>query len=811
MKQLLLIVCIFCSIFPKMFAQSYEIIGNAFSIPTITNATCVESDTCFTLTPNTNWQQGAVWDLDTIDLTVGFDATFCMFIGNNDGGADGFSFLLRSPTSNSYGEEGGGLGYGNYNGTDGIHPSIAIEFDSFYNSDLFDITDDHTQLVLNGDVSLPPAIPAVSLLPGNANVEDNNFHTSRIVWNPTTQILEMYFDGFLRFSYNSDIINNVFGGNPQILWGFTASTGGMTNLQQICFPKLNIVIPDETICETDSVYLHYFHDNLTSYTWTDPNNTSILDWNSSLGTALVDTGFFANVAGDYTLTVEFNNHFYSEIVHVTVVEAPTDTTISVCLNQGNVDLMNLFTNAPSDGIWSGPSTLSNGINGTFDSQNDLAGSYLYTSNSLAVCPINYFQVDVSLLTAIFDPLINLIPCSETQYSVEINPLQSDGNQLFSYLFTSSGNSVVTNANQTTVSINANAQLTMEIVGQDQYTCSFDTVINLNFVSNPQFNLGADISVCEGQNVSLNATGSWNSFLWSTGSINSSIQATNAGIYWCEVTSSNSCIFRDSLLVTLNPLPQITLLPFDSTACSPHNLQLEASVIPSGSTLNWMFSGGQSFNNQTIVNPTFNFPGDYGFEVVATSPDLCQNEINFTNVIHVLQSPIADFSYEIISNIGGNVILDFNNNSSNYSSLEWNINDVDTNDVETFNLELNTENSIIVHLLASNPNCSDSVVRVINIPGELIYYVPNSFTPDGNMFNNIFSPILTDGIELNTYHLTIFDRWGELIFESFNSELGWDGTYKNRLAMNGIYVWKISFETTDSNEIKNIVGHVNLMK
>jgi gliding motility-associated-like protein len=811
MQKLLLIFFVFCSIYSKMFAQSFEVIGNAFSIPNISNTTCTSSDTCFTLTGNTNWQQGAVWDLDTIDLNQAFDATFCMFLGNNDGGADGFAFLMRAPNSNTYGEEGGGLGYGTSNGTDGIHPSVAIEFDTYYNSDYFDIIDDHTQLVLNGEVSLPPAIPAISLLPGNANVEDNNFHTSRIVWNPTTQVLEMYFDGFLRFSYTNDLVNNVFAGNSQILWGFTASTGGLSNLQQICFPTLKITIPDEVICETDSTYLHYFHENLTSYIWTDPNNQTILEWNSSLGTALVDTGFFANLAGDYTLTVEYNNHYYSETVHITVVENPSDTIISKCLNEGNIDFLNLFTNVPNDGIWSGPSTLSNGILGTFDTQSDLSGIYRYTSNSLSVCPINYFQVDVTLLNVIFDPLINLIPCTETQYSVEVNPLQSDGNQLFSYLFTSVGNSIIPNSNQATININSNTQLTIEIIGQDQQACTFDTIINLNFVSNPQFNLGADISVCEGQNVSLNANGSWNSFLWSTGSSNSSIQTSNAGIYWCEVESSNNCVFRDSIIVTLNPLPEIAVLPFDSTACSPYNLQIEATVLPAGTSLNWTFSDGQIFTNQNSVNLSFNTSGNYGFEILAISPDLCQNQLNLNNVIHVLGSPIADFSYEIVSNVGGNVSLDFFNNSSNYVNLNWSINGIDTNDVEVFNLEFSTENSIVMRLLASNTNCSDSIVRVINIPGELIYYVPNSFTPDGNMFNNTFTPVLTDGIDLSTYHLSIFNRWGELIFESFDAAIGWDGTYDNHLAMNGIYVWKITFVTIENNELKNLVGHINLMK
>jgi len=79
-------------------AQNFLTVGDAFGIPLIQGETCLEADTCFTLTPDIGTQAGAVWDLDTIDLTFSFDATFCLFLGSNDAnGADGFAFVMRSP------------------------------------------------------------------------------------------------------------------------------------------------------------------------------------------------------------------------------------------------------------------------------------------------------------------------------------------------------------------------------------------------------------------------------------------------------------------------------------------------------------------------------------------------------------------------------------------------------------------------------------------------------------------------------------------------------------------------------------------
>jgi len=96
-------------------------------------------------------------------------------------------------------------------------------------------------------------------------------------------------------------------------------------------------------------------------------------------------------------------------------------------------------------------------------------------------------------------------------------------------------------------------------------------------------------------------------------------------------------------------------------------------------------------------------------------------------------------------------------------------------------------------------------------GDLIYYVPNAFSPDGDEFNNVFKPVLTTGFDVNSYHLSIFNRWGELIFESLNYEEGWDGTYHNEKLLDGTYIWKINVKYRSSDKKKELIGHVSLFK
>src|SRR5690554_8199582 len=80
--------------------------------------------------------------------------------------------------------------------------------------------------------------------------------------------------------------------------------------------------------------------------------------------------------------------------------------------------------------------------------------------------------------------------------------------------------------------------------------------------------------------------------------------------------------------------------------------------------------------------------------------------------------------------------------------------------------------------------------------ELLFYIPNTFTPDNDNFNETFKPVFTSGIDLQSYTLYIFNRWGELVFESHNTEVGWDGSYgaeSNTTVKSGTYLWKVIFK------------------
>jgi gliding motility-associated-like protein len=108
-------------------------------------------------------------------------------------------------------------------------------------------------------------------------------------------------------------------------------------------------------------------------------------------------------------------------------------------------------------------------------------------------------------------------------------------------------------------------------------------------------------------------------------------------------------------------------------------------------------------------------------------------------------------------------------------------------------------------------CSDSTQLFIQIKGDEIFYVPNTFTPDGDEHNHIFYPIFTTGFDPSNFQFEIYNRWGEMIFQSLNSDKGWDGFFNGVLCPEGTYTWKIIYKIPDRDEYKLATGHVNLIR
>ena len=169
----------------------------------------IQPGNVFQLTPALGNQSGSVWNNIQINLNNPFHFNIDLFLGCNNGGADGIAFVLQ-PISTSLGSSGGGLGYA------GINPSFSVEFDTWQNSQYADPTYDHIAIQKNGilnhqtfnnnNLAGPVGFP-----PANYQIEDCQWHSAVFMWDPTTQTFTLDFDGYQNvISYNGNIVNNIF-------------------------------------------------------------------------------------------------------------------------------------------------------------------------------------------------------------------------------------------------------------------------------------------------------------------------------------------------------------------------------------------------------------------------------------------------------------------------------------------------------------------------------------------------------------------------------------------------------------------------
>jgi hypothetical protein len=224
------LVAIFTFVSGLAQAQSqYVVNGNATEVSTMLKPNS------FQLTPDAKNQNGNVWNKTKIDIkNNSFVLTFKANFGDKDAaGAEGIALVFQNDTKGA-----ATLGSGNqsqYLGFQGIKPAFNVEFDTYYNgSSSGDIAADHISISKNGASNSGHQLAsAVQALPANANIEDGNDHSVEVDWDANANTLYVFFDGSLRQTYTGDVITDIFSGDGNVYWGFTASTGNSTNLQSV--------------------------------------------------------------------------------------------------------------------------------------------------------------------------------------------------------------------------------------------------------------------------------------------------------------------------------------------------------------------------------------------------------------------------------------------------------------------------------------------------------------------------------------------------------------------------------------------------
>jgi gliding motility-associated-like protein len=305
-------------------------------------------------------------------------------------------------------------------------------------------------------------------------------------------------------------------------------------------------------------------------------------------------------------------------------------------------------------------------------------------------------------------------------------------------------------------------------------------------------------MCSGNPITIQAYGA-EKYSWSPNNkINTIIgntiivNPTNDATYFCKF--ENACgVKNDSVFVDVMTIDIIT--GKDTIICPKEPAYLSAS---GGMKYNWYENS--IFLDSTISKITVHPKEESIYTVIGTDKNGCKDTTSFN--VNLFPNPTIDAGTEIIAVFGEQVqLISTSNSVGNYV---WSPSE-NLTCISCSNPIANPNKNYIYSVNFTDINgckASDNVKIIYN--GLL--YVPNSFTPDGSI-NKVFK---AEGNNIKTFELTIFNRWGELVFLSNSVNEGWDGTCKGIKCQDGTYIWKIVYSDFNSPK-KELVGHINLLK
>ena len=252
------------------------------------------------------------------------------------------------------------------------------------------------------------------------------------------------------------------------------------------------------------------------------------------------------------------------------------------------------------------------------------------------------------------------------------------------------------------------------------------------------------------------------------------------------------------MVEIYPLPEVQFIADPPQGCAPLRVQFyDQTTIASPYALqSWDWILGADSLISTQVSPFLVYAPElepldiaqYDIQLTVTSTNGCVTELVKPDYVTVYPKPKAEF---IVEPEVQNIIkprFEFTDLSTeNVTNWNWSFGDgsygATQHPVHYYNAVGDYGIGLIVE---TQYGCRDTTSRKVKVEPIFTFYIPNSFTPDADNINDTF---FGTGEGFDTYNMKVFDRWGELIFESNDPDHHWDGTFKGKQVQMGTYPYR----------------------
>jgi gliding motility-associated-like protein len=363
--------------------------------------------------------------------------------------------------------------------------------------------------------------------------------------------------------------------------------------------------------------------------------------------------------------------------------------------------------------------------------------------------------------------------------------------------------------------------TYSVTAVDNFGCAGNTetvTITVMTLTLQNVSVSAPVTICAGASTQIEAsvTGvpgpvyySWSPNIGNFSGPYTVNPATTA-TYTVTVTDNCANQVTATIPVTVNPLPLISIPPQSATGCDEVTFSFSDSSSANANAIHeWNFGDG-SFSYLTNPVHSYTQSGNYLVTVTVTSAQGCVNyaSAQYTTIVHA--SPITHFTSDATEVSIIDPTINFYDESINAVSWYWDFGDGNTSSMASPSHTYAAKGKYDVRLITfSSGGCTDTTSGEIKVNPETTLFVPSAFTPNSDGRNDI---LYAEGLEVTEFNMTIFDRWGEVIFTSNDMEKGWDGRAKGgrSVAQEGVYVYRIIYNNFEGLK-QEMLGHVTLFK
>jgi gliding motility-associated-like protein len=285
-----------------------------------------------------------------------------------------------------------------------------------------------------------------------------------------------------------------------------------------------------------------------------------------------------------------------------------------------------------------------------------------------------------------------------------------------------------------------------------------------------------------------------------------------GTYGVQLTAVSSYGCRDSIVkqVEVWELPIADFIPDPASGCKPLPVQFnDASATADGFINQWQWNLGDStFSSEQNPQHIYLNDGIYSVWLMVTTNYGCIDTINYFNLIEVYPKPVAGFDYDPAQPSILHPMVYFYDQSIGANAWFYDFGDTlysyEQHPIHSYE---NPGTYFVTQIVSNQYLCTDTATKLIEVLSDYTFWIPNTFTPNGDGKNDYFSGI---GINIIKYELTIFNRWGDMIFESASMSNPWDGKVNGNHVQEGTYIFKIAY-TDVLNQPHELLGHVNVVR